>query len=275
MSDLPPPSDQAGLPPWATQLHQLARALPYPPTPDLTRRTAPTRYPVTKPWISWAALGLAVVLMVLAVSPASAGLWEWLQIGVVRILRVSATATPIPTAHLTPTFGPPLSATPTLTPTLLPPGATPLPAFADWPGLTTLAQAKAQTPFHILRPTYPADLGEPDYVFAYQNHGAMVVLVWLDPQKADEVLLSFQILEGAFWIEKALDKDSVIVHTEVAGAEAVWTNGPYPIRLKNGDYENTRLVKGHVLIWAKDNFTYRLETSFTLTETLSIAESLR
>jgi hypothetical protein len=39
--------------------------------------------------------------------------------------------------------------------------------------------------------------------------------------------------------------------------------------------EFTRLVDGHVLIWADGDITYRLETNLLLEEAIRIAESLR
>ncbi|MFN8428149.1 MAG: hypothetical protein U0X87_18070 [Anaerolineales bacterium] len=63
--------------------------------------------------------------------------------------------------------------------------------------------------------------------------------------------------------------------TQVNGQRAYWGEGPYPLRMYNGDLEFTRLIEGHVLIWAVDNVTYRLETDSTLQEAIKVAESLR
>ena len=68
---------------------------------------------------------------------------------------------------------------------------------------------------------------------------------------------------------------TVIEETSVNGQRAIWTTGPYPMRLQNGDIQYMRMINGHVLIWENEDVTYRLETDLSLEEAIKIAESLQ
>jgi hypothetical protein len=103
--------------------------------------------------------------------------------------------------------------------------------------------------------------------------GPVVVLVWLDPNRPDRVRLSLHELGPGTFGEKV--QPQVIQETTVHGERALWTEGPYMIQLKNGDYDVRRLVMGHVLIWTVGEVTLRLETDLSLEEAVRIAESLR
>jgi hypothetical protein len=67
----------------------------------------------------------------------------------------------------------------------------------------------------------------------------------------------------------------VIQETQVNGQRAVWADGPYPLIMRNGDVSFTRLIEGHVLIWANGDVTYRLETDLSMEEAVKTAESLK
>jgi hypothetical protein len=128
--------------------------------------------------------------------------------------------------------------------------------------------------YSILVPTYPPDLGQPDYVFVQDTAGAMTILVWLDPRQPDQVLMSLHFIpQGSWAVEKA--EPQILEETDVNGQRAIWATGPYPLRLYNGDLDFTRLIDGHVLIWADGDITYRLETGLPLEEAIKIAESLQ
>jgi hypothetical protein len=101
----------------------------------------------------------------------------------------------------------------------------------------------------------------------------MVILVWLDPQHADEVSMSLHFIPNGSWVIKKSDP-MVIEETSVDGEYAIWTTGPYPLIFRNGDIQFERLVNGHVLIWANADVTYRLETDLSMEEAIKIAESL-
>jgi hypothetical protein len=101
----------------------------------------------------------------------------------------------------------------------------------------------------------------------------MTFLIWLDPQDPGEILMSLHFIPPQSWAIKKVQLD-VIQETTVNGNYAVWTEGPYPVRYKNGDLEYSRMIDGHVLIWEAGTITYRLETDLPLEEALNIAESL-
>jgi len=65
-----------------------------------------------------------------------------------------------------------------------------------------------------------------------------------------------------------------IQEDEINGQQAIWAVGPYPLMMSNGRLRVERLIDGHVLIWADDDLTYRLETDLSLDEAIKIAESL-
>jgi hypothetical protein len=67
----------------------------------------------------------------------------------------------------------------------------------------------------------------------------------------------------------------VIAQTTVNGQPAVWAEGPYILRVRNGYIDERRLIEGHVLIWKEGDVTYRLETDLSLEEAVKIAESLK
>ena len=248
----------------------LAAALAYPPTPDVAGRVRArlqTRAPAARPDRRRLALaGLALVaacLGALAVPQVRAALVDFIQIGVVRIFVVPPTATPTPTPPPTGTIPPAPAPTPTILPSLL-----------DLAGRTTLADARQRSGFSIPLPTYPAGLGQPDYVFLQQMDKPMVVLVWIDPAQPARVRLSLHIISpGSFAVAKV--EPTVIQTTTVNGQAAVWAEGPYLLRLTNENYDVRRLINGHVLIWESDGITYRIETDESLSEAIKIAESLK
>ena len=73
----------------------------------------------------------------------------------------------------------------------------------------------------------------------------------------------------------AKSQPEIIGRAQVNGIPAVWTQGPYMVIVKSGEAEFRRLVEGHVLIWKEGEITYRLESSLSLGEVITIAESLR
>lgn len=256
---------------WEARLQGAAREFRYPPTPDiavavrrrLTSAAQPTRF---RPRLAWAAIVAALILLagLMAVPQVRAAVIEFLRIGAIRIFLVEPTPTPTVPAVA------PTSTLPTATPR---PSPTPLSSVLDLAGETNLADARAKAGFLIRLPTYPTDLGPPDRVFLQSLGGPVVVLVWLDPNRPDRVRLSLHELGPGTFGEKV--QPQVIQETTVHGERALWTEGPYMIQLKNGDYDVRRLVMGHVLIWTVGEVTLRLETDLSLEEAVRIAESLR
>jgi len=273
------------------------RAFSYPATPDIARAVTrrlgahparrPTRSPARR--LAWALVVVIVLLAgLLAVPPVRAQILEFLQIGVIHIFLTQ----PTPTATIPPASTPEsvviaspaiskISPTPVRTATETTPSATPRPSptpiasLLDLTGETTLAKALDSASFPILLPAYPPDLGLPEQVFLQDMQGQALVLVWLDPADPLRIRLSLHQYVGKDNLTGLKYSPPVVQETSVNGRPAVWTEGPYLLKLTNGDYELVRLIEGHVLIWAQDDITYRLESDLPLAEAVRIAESLQ
>ena len=262
------------------QLLSVASRLDYPRTPDFAGSVMPRLRTATRPRFNSKALAwsLTIILVLcsslMLIPPARAAIIEFIQIGIVRIFPRTETPgpTPTPTPISTPLTGTPFSIAP-LTATPVPPPSDLIRVLDRFAGKTTLADAQKRAHYSILLPTYPAELGEPDYVFVQDAKGIMTILVWMDSQRPGEVLMSLHFIPEGSW---AIDKmqPQVIQETSVNGGRAAWTVGPYPIKLRNGDMDFTRLIEGHVLIWTEGNLTYRLETDQSLEDAIKTAESL-
>jgi hypothetical protein len=277
---------------WQAQLAVVARALPYPPTPNLAAawrspsrvRPAARPRPAVSPslvrGLAWslAALGLALAVL-LAIPATRASLLEFLQIGAVRIFFVSTeTPSPVPTATQPAAAGDTPIPTPTPRPTRTP-TPTPLLSVLDVAGQTTFAQAQARAPFELRLPTYPPDLGEPDAAYVQDLGGPAVILVWLVPGDPSQVRMSLHFLTSSSVADKMLDDGSPrtppsVETTRVNGHPAVWTTGPYVLFTRGGNLKEYRLIQGHVLIWTDGDLTYRLETSQSRDDAVRTAESM-
>jgi hypothetical protein len=248
---------------WETQVREMARQVPYPPTPDIagavSERLAVRPRPTPHLNPAWALLlVLALLIGLLATPPVRAAILEFLQIGGVRIRLVEPTPEP------------------TVAPATVTPPPTPISSLLDLAGETTLAEAEQKARFRVRLPTYPPDLGPPDGVFYQELGGPAVVLVWLDPQQPERVHLSLHILAEGALVEKGLP--TTVATTTVNGRPAVWTTGPYLLvyRQQGGQqWDFRRLVEGHVLVWSENLLTYRLETDLSIEEAVRVAESLR
>src|SRR5687767_8167157 len=251
------------------RLISISKGLDYPRTPDIAGSVMPRLRPSTRPRflsrrLAWS---LTIVLILcsslMLIPPARAAIIEFIQIGVVRIFGTPAT----PPVEETPSIVVPATATPGPTLPAL------IPILEDIAGEMTIEEAQQTLDFPILLPSYPPDLGDPNRIFVQDADGEMAILVWLDPQQPDQVLMSLHFIPAGSWaIDKV--KPTLIQETRVDGQRAIWAVGPYPLRLRNGDIEYTRLISGHVLIWADGDITYRLETNLALEEAIKIAESL-
>ena len=255
------------------RLISIAAGLDYPRTPDIAGRVMTRLRPLTRPRfisrrLAWS-LSLILILFssLMLIPPARAAIIEFIQIGIVRIFRGTPTPLPVPNE------GPPSTMIP-LTATPGPTLPSLIPILENLAGEMTLEEAQQTVDFPILLPSYPSDLGNPDRIFVQDADGKMAILVWLNPQQPEQVLMSLHFIPRGSWaIDKV--KPTTIQETSVNGERAIWTVGPYPLRLYNGDIEFMRLINGHVLIWEEGNITYRLETDLSLEEAIKIAESLQ
>lgn len=260
--------------PFETRLRRLAQEFDYPHTPQVADRVmkelrapAVRRLPLRR-----LAQGLLIAFLLLAslmaVPPVRAAVLEFIQIGIVRILppRPADTGTveaPVTATPLPPSTGTVDASTPSL-----------LPFLDQVAGETTLAEARGQVDFPIPLPQSPVDLGQPAHVYVQDANGWMVVLVWLDPQDPARIHMSLHLIESGSWaIEKV--RPTIIQETTVHGLRALWTEGDYPLLLRDRNIVYIRLVKGHVLIWEQAGITYRLESDLSLEEAVRTAESLQ
>lgn len=257
------------------KVRAIASRMEYPRTADIAGAVTARLRPSTRPRFISKAVAWSLTIMLILISslmlipPARAAIIEFIQIGVVRIFRAEPTPV-VPSTPGTPAGSGMIPVTATVAPTSQPL----IPMLQNLAGEMTLEQAQQRVNYLILVPSYPADLGPPDYVFLQDADGAMTILVWVDPQEPDQVLMSLHFLPAGSWAIKKM-QPTVIQETTVSGHHAVWTTGPYPMRLENGDIRFMRMIEGHVLIWEADNVTYRLETDLPLEEALKIAESLQ
>ncbi len=278
---------------WAENLTATARALPYPPTPNLAALAAPrlAQPPArlaARPWqVALIVSVLLVLAALLAVPPVRAALLDVLRIGAVRIFLVPPTPTPTLVPVPTSTGTPAPVATPRPEPSSTP---TPLASVLDLAGQTTLADARSRATFPVALPAYPSDLGQPERVFVQDMGAPVVVLAWLDPHDPSRVRLSLHEIGPGSWALGKMGFSKVGFTKEglanaglalidlatVNGQTAVWVQGPHLLIAGDGQIEPKRLVTGNTLIWVDNNgVTYRLETELALSEAVKIAESLR
>ena len=262
------------------RIKEAARHFHYPPTPDVTgvviKRLDNGSRPRVQLRSAWVITSFFVLLLVIlyAVPGVRAEIVRFLQVGVVRIFPATPTQTTEPSLPQLPMATAPTAAIPV---TATPRAGYDEPLYtvtgSDLAGETNLEAAQASAPFPIRLPEYPANLGEPERVFV-QEDGILVILVWTDPANPKNATLSLhEIGPGSIWMGKF--EPRVIQETQVNGRYAVWVQGPYLVRLTNGDYNFRRTVEGNTLIWEENGITYRLETNLSLEEAVKIAESLK
>lgn len=265
------------------QMLSIAKGLDYPRTPDVAGSVMTELGPAPSPQggvrgkgglriisrrLVWS---LTIILILFSslmlIPPARAAIIEFIQIGVVRIFRAEPTPLAPPNQEI-PSTEVPVTATPVPTSQPL------IPILEKLAGEMTLEEAQKAVNYPILLPSYPPDLGQPDRVFVQEAEGKMTILVWVDPQKPSQVLMSLHLIPAGSW---AIDKfdPALVQETSVNGQRAVWAVGPYPLRLRNSDLQYMRLIEGHVLIWTDGDLTYRLETESSVEDAIRVAESLK
>jgi hypothetical protein len=265
------------------QMLSIAKGLDYPRTPDVAGSVMTELGPSPSPQggvrgkgglriisrrLVWS---LTIILILFSslmlIPPARAAIIEFIQIGVVRIFRAEPTPLAPPNQEI-PSTEVPVTATPVPTSQPL------IPILEKLAGEMTLEEAQKAVNYPILLPSYPADLGQPDRVFVQEAEGKMTILVWIDPLKPSQVLMSLHLIPAGSW---AIDKfdPALVQETRVNGQRAIWAVGPYPLRLRNSDLQYMRLIEGHVLIWTDGDLTYRLETESSVEDAIKVAESLK
>ena len=264
------------------QLLSISKGLEYPRTPNISGSVMNRLRAIPSPSgrggrgegrprfisrrLAWSlTLILILFFSLMLIPPARAAIIEFIQIGVVRIFRAEPTPLAPPNQEIPSTLTP-ITATPTSMPLI--------PILENLAGEMSLAEAQKTVNYPILLPSYPSDLGPPDRIFVQDADGKMTILIWLDPQRPYEILMSLHFIPAGSWaIEKM--EPSHTQETTVNDRRAIWAIGPYPLRVRNGDLQFMRLINGHVLIWDDGKITYRLETNLSLEEAIKTAESLQ
>ena len=223
---------------------------PVPAAPNWWRRVGATAEAM-RGWLQnrWrtVCVALAALLVVLlAVTPAGAKVREWLGFGAVVIEQQQ----PAQTA-----------------------GSTATSAISSSSGVSpparelSLNQAMAESSFPI---GVPVALGEPDVVTA-STDGRVVSMQWTTSGvRLDQI-------DGALapYFAKTYFQD--VEFTEVNGAEALWLARPHPIMVLNPDgseHVESARQSGPSLIWQVGDVTLRLEGVAELSAAVTIAESL-
>jgi hypothetical protein len=263
------------------RLYEDARSFGYPPTPDIASAVSwerDARPTVGAGWLPGSRLAMAITLVLviliglMTVPTVRAQILEFLQIGGIRILLGEPAPSPSPAPTSSPSaqdagaFDLPSTARQATS-------ATPSPSLLNLSGETTLIEAQNQVDFRIRIPEYPDELGPPDHVFLEQLGGPVVVLVWLQPDRPDDVQLSLIQLGPGGFLEKTPPR--VVAEVEVDDQPAIWTEGPHQLRYLSSNGPVDLLVEGNVLIWTGDETTFRLAGDFSLEQAVKIAVSLR
>jgi len=191
------------------------------------------------------AVAVALLLTLVAVSPAGAQIAQWLGIGAVQIVPAPA-----------------------------PPAGPADPAAADGFTAVDLAQARAQTTFPLV---VPAEIGPPSEVLLSPG-GTVVSMVWPtgDPAAPGPPVRLDQVAgQVDYTVVKRYGED--IDFTRVDGADAFWLRVPHPLVYTDvtgaGHTERSR-VAGPTLIWTDGPVTLRLEGVATKDRAVQIARSV-
>ncbi|MCC6805595.1 MAG: hypothetical protein IT319_22125 [Anaerolineae bacterium] len=234
---------------WDMQVQNVAKAFPYPPTPDIAGGMQRSGRRIDRRRAAQAATLLLIgMVALLAVPEIRAQVLMFFRIGAVEV--IVTTATP-----------PAMFASGNLPDSVL-----------EFPGATTLADAEQHAGYPI---PLPGALGAPDRVYLIDAFRPIVVLAWLDASGAVEY--SLHLLPAGTYSSKMYEGD--LEETEVSGERALWLPNPHPYLLRTGATESTvkiRQVTAHALMWATADgqMTYRLETNHPLEDALRIAESV-
>ncbi len=264
---------------WETRLRDIAAEVDYPATPDIAsvvrQRLAKEKQQVTiRPWyasrLAWVAAAVLLALAFLITVPqARAAIFEFFQIGSIRIFPTDPTATPIgeESAEVE--------------------GATAVPndpevtgfSIANLSGETTLEALEAELGDALLLPEYPGGMGSPDLVFLQNQVGSLGILAWLEADSTEQAWAILYILtlnQGAFGGKFQVES---LESLQVNGQPAYWVEGVHLLSFhdENGRVEPqlTRLIEGNTLIWTVGEVTYRLETVLSMEEAVRMAESMR
>jgi hypothetical protein len=268
-------------------LRDTARALPYPPTPDiagavwqrLVTQGAPAiphrQRPRTRRTLAAMGLSLALMLAVVLIVPEARTLvGSILHVDTNNFVAATSTPTPTHTSTRIPTrtFTRTVHYGPTFTP-----GPTSQ-LLSTMPGSMTLDEARGKLAFPIRLPSYPSNLGEPDGVFVQDLDGPTLIVLWISPGSEEKVSVILYEMPADDERIKTKDDSLYMQVASVNSREAQWVRGPYVIDSddKQGFTYTVaqRLVGGNMLAWSENGVAYRLESNYSLPESAHIAQSL-
>jgi hypothetical protein len=257
-----------------SRLLDLGASVEFPATPPLAAVVrarlgeAPPLSLRTRLWAAWrrpllgAAIALAAAaVLVLAIPPARTTVAHWLGIRGVEITPVQ-TLPPIPSR----TAAPPV-----------------IPGDGLSLGIAlTLAQAQSRLGFSVLVPT---QLGPPDAVWARDDDGGVVTLVYLprpglpgsSPSGVGLLVTEFRATAAPL-IRKYIGPDTAVTPVQVGGGQGYWITGaPAAVAytLPNGNIvgETLRLA-GPTLVFEHGDLSVRIEGAPAQAQAVAIGESL-
>jgi hypothetical protein len=247
---------------FAARVKGTAGGFQYPVTPNIWSAVS-NKLDAGKPGLrrgrrlAWTAIAIlfAAGLFLASVPGARAALREMIRVGVINIFFGDPVPSPVSEGTMTVEPHSPVNALPY--------------ALA---GEIAFEELQQRVPFDLKLPSYPADLDEPDFAFYQEQAGGLAILVWMDETDPEAVRVSLHILTGEAFVAKIQPR--ILETTQVGGAQALWTEGPYYLYVENLGLQPRRLVEGNVLIWEDGDLTYRLESALPLEQAVRIAESL-
>ena len=219
------------------RLHKVANHFPYPPTPLIRERWHGYRPPAMS-YARRAAAMIALLLVIVMVTPLRAAILDLLRIGAVTIISVES---------------------PTASPSL--------PSLVDLFGATTFDEAMQGVNFPL---RLPSDFGPPDHVY---QQGDSVITVW-QAENNQPALALYQIGRDDYVKMLSMAHNTQVGERPAVWTEMPHTL-QYQ---QSGEAMTTRqtvLVTGHVLIWQDNDITYRLESALSLEEAVAVAEALQ
>ena len=268
-----------------TALFDLARAVEFPPTPDISARVreriARERAPATRRWlpsVAWprsapvrrSALlaGLAILVLAGVVVAAAVG------IPGIRIIFLPGSDAPDAPSPV-PTVATPARPTPD-----------PLGVGLALGERVTLEEALERISFPALVPTSPG-LSSPDAVYVSRSSaGGRLSLVYrarpgLPEARTTGVGLLITEFDGRInreGMEKLVDEGTTVEEVEVDGADGYWLEGATHVFVDLGtgrEFEDDRVrLAGNVLMWDADGVSLRLEADVSRDVALTIARSM-
>lgn len=154
----------------------------------------------------------------------------------------------------------------------------------------TLDEARRRVDFAIALPNIPG-LGMPDEIYVRLRPGADQVVYLYGarpgfPAAAETgiglLLIQFEAPDDAFWGVKQVTGSNDVRVVSVNGRDGLWIGGSHQLLIAPDPDPVTNARAGdlaarpsaNVLLWADDGITYRIESTLSRQESISLAESV-